>query len=133
MNSSISALGDSMNRLHVRVLMSAAVLLSFAIGARSQSPAGDAKAGKDLFVKYSCYACHGFSGQNGPGAHLVPMKMTSTGFIGYVRNPRTRQMPSYSAKVLPDGELGNIYAYIKTLPDSPAAGSISALDQFKQK
>ena len=115
------------------LLMPAAVLLLLATGAVAQSAAGDAKAGKDLFVKYSCYACHGFSGQNGPGARLVPMRMTAAGFIGYVRKPRTNQMPSYSAKVLPDAELGNIYAYIKTLPDSQAANSISALDQFKQK
>ena len=116
--------------LRVLVLLAAGILACGAIDAQS---AGDAKAGKDLFVKYSCYACHGFSGQNGPGAHLVPMKMTSAGFIAYVRSPRTRQMPSYSAKVLPGGQLGDIYAYIKTLPDSPPAGSIPALDQFKEK
>ncbi|HEV3329530.1 MAG TPA: cytochrome c [Bryobacteraceae bacterium] len=121
-----------MSKLSSRVLMFAAVC-TLAAAAHAQSTSGDAKAGKDLFVKYSCYACHGFSGQNGPGARLVPMKMTSTGFIGYVRSPRTRQMPSYSTKVLPDGQLGDIYAYIKTLPDSPAANSISALDQFKEK
>jgi len=114
------------------------VTLAFAgiLGAGSvaaQAPAGDAKTGKDLFVKYTCYGCHGFSGQNGPGARLVPMKMTSAGFIAYVRGPRTRQMPSYSAKVLPDGQLGDIYAYIKTLPDSPPASSIPALNQFKEQ
>ena len=122
-----------MNWLGKCVLMPAAALLLLTTGAVAQAPAGDAKAGKDLFVKYSCYACHGFSGQNGPGARLVPMKMAAAAFIAYVRKPRTNQMPSYSAKVLPDGQLGNIYAYIKTLPNSPAASSISALDQFKQK
>ncbi|HUI81819.1 MAG TPA: cytochrome c [Bryobacteraceae bacterium] len=116
----------------LRVLMMAFAALVAANALEAQSSTGEAKAGKDLFVKYSCYACHGFSGQNGPGARLVPMKMTSTGFINYVRSPRTRQMPSYSAKVLPDGQLGDIYAYIKTLPDSPPASSISALDQFKE-
>ena len=115
--------------VRVWILACAAILASTGLQAQS----ADAKAGKDLFVKYSCYACHGFSGQNGPGARLVPMKMTSNGFIAYVRSPRTRQMPSYSAKVLPDGQLGNIYAFIKTLPDSPPAASIPALDQFKEK
>lgn len=113
--------------LRILTLAVAGILSAGAIEAQ------DAKAGKDLFVKYSCYACHGFSGQNGPGARLVPMKMASVGFIAYVRSPRTRQMPSYSAKVLPDGQLGDIYAYIKTLPDSPPASNISALSQFKEQ
>jgi mono/diheme cytochrome c family protein len=116
--------------LRILTLAAAGILAAGAIQAQSS---GDAKAGRDLFVKYSCYACHGFSGQNGPGARLVPMKMASAGFIAYVRNPRTRQMPSYSAKVLPDAQLGDVYAYIKTLPDSPPAGSISALSQFKEQ
>jgi mono/diheme cytochrome c family protein len=111
--------------------------LAFAVvlgaGSLAAQSAGDAKAGKDLFAKYTCYGCHGFSGQNGPGARLVPMKMTAAGFIAYVRGPRTRQMPSYSAKVLPDGQLTDIYAYIKTLPDSPPAGSIAAINQLKEQ
>jgi mono/diheme cytochrome c family protein len=117
--------------LRVVTLAFAGILAAGSVAA--QAPAGDAKTGKDLFVKYTCYGCHGFSGQNGPGARLVPMKMTSAGFIAYVRTPRTRQMPSYSAKVLPDGQLGDIYAYIKTLPDSPPASSIPALSQFKEQ
>jgi mono/diheme cytochrome c family protein len=99
--------------------------------ASAQAP-GDAKHGKDLFVKYSCYACHGFSGQNGNGARLVPMKFPQAGFIAYVRNPpRANQMPSFSAKVLADADLADIYAYIKTLPDSaPPAASVPILNQI---
>jgi mono/diheme cytochrome c family protein len=115
-----------------RILIPPAALL-LAAAARTQTPvAGDAKHGKELFVKYSCYACHGFSGQNGNGARLVPMKFPQAGFIAYVRNPpRANQMPSFSAKVLADKDLGDIYAYIKTLPDSaPPAESIPILSQI---
>ncbi len=93
---------------------------------------GNAAHGKELFLKYSCYACHGFSGQNGPGARLVPMKIAQAGFIAYVRNPpRPNQMPSYSAKAVPDGDMADIYAYLKTLPDSaPSAKSIPLLNQI---
>jgi mono/diheme cytochrome c family protein len=89
----------------------------------------DVKHGKDLFTKYSCYACHGYSGQNGNGARLVPMKFAPAAFIAYVRNPpRANQMPSYSAKVLADSDLADIYAYIKSLPDSaPAAATVPIL------
>ena len=73
------------------------------------------------------------SGQNGPGARLVPMRMTQAGFVNYVRSPRTRQMPSYSTKVLSDAQLGDVYAYIKTLPASRAAKDIPELNQFKEQ
>jgi mono/diheme cytochrome c family protein len=87
------------------------------------------KAGKDLFLKYTCYGCHGFSGQNGTGARLVPMGMTQAGFLAYVRNPaRPNAMPSYSAKALPDADLITIYNYIKSLPNSePKAKDVPVL------
>jgi mono/diheme cytochrome c family protein len=105
------------------------LLIAVAAGAQTN---GDAKHGKDLFMKYSCYACHGYSGQNGNGARLVPMKFPQAGFIAYVRNPpRANQMPSFSAKVLADADLADIYAYIKTLPDSaPPAASVPILSQI---
>jgi mono/diheme cytochrome c family protein len=121
--------------------LSAALLLA-AAAANTQTPAaapagnaaptGNATHGKELFVKYSCYACHGFSGQNGNGARLVPMKFPQVGFIAYVRNPpRANQMPSYSPKVLADADLADIYAYIKTLPDSaPPAATVPILSQI---
>jgi mono/diheme cytochrome c family protein len=92
---------------------------------------GDAGRGKKMFVDYSCYACHGFSGQNGPGKRLVPMKMAAVVFAAYVRSPGSNQMPSYSAKVLSDQQLADIWAYIKTLPDSPEAKDIPLVQQLK--
>jgi len=107
--------------------------LSLAAVALQAQDAGNAATGKDIFMKYTCYGCHGFSGQNGPGARLVPMSMTQSAFTNYVRSPRTRQMPAYSAKVLSDAQLGDVYAYIKTLPRSPAAKDIPELNQFKEQ
>ncbi len=106
--------------------------LLLVVTADAQAPAGNAVKGKDLFLKYSCYACHGFSGQNGPGARLVPMKIPQAGFVSYIRNPpRPNLMPSYSAKALPDAEMADIYAYIKSLPDSTTpAKNIPLLNQI---
>ena len=92
---------------------------------------GDAKRGEKMFKDYSCYACHGFSGQNGPGKRLVPMKMATVAFTAYVRSPGSTQMPSYSAKVLSDQQLADIWAYVKTLPDSPDAKDIPLIQQLK--
>ena len=92
---------------------------------------GNAAKGKQLYVDYSCYACHGFSGQNGPGTRLVPMKMAAVAFTAYVRNPRTKQMPSFSPKVISDQQLADIHAYIRTLPDSPKAEDIKLLKDIQ--
>jgi mono/diheme cytochrome c family protein len=119
-----------MTKIRWILAMPAGVLLW--AGVAATQTAGDAKHGKELFTKYSCYACHGFSGQNGNGARLVPMKFPQAGFIAYVRNPpRPNQMPSFSPKVLTDADLADIYAYIRTLPDSsPPPASIPILNQI---
>jgi mono/diheme cytochrome c family protein len=116
-------------------------LLLFLIPAVMFAQADPAR-GKTTFIeKFKCYACHGTSGQSGTGARLVPMKMTQAAFMAFVRLPREPRpgsspagqqdrMPPYSAKVLRDSELADIYAYLKTLPEGPAARDIPLLRQI---
>jgi mono/diheme cytochrome c family protein len=104
------------------------LLASFAVIACAQTPAGDAKHGKDLFVTYACYSCHSFDGHGGAGARLVPMPLNQAGFIAFVRN--AGRMPTYGPKVIPDAQLVDIYAYIKTLPTSPDAKSIPLIQEL---
>jgi mono/diheme cytochrome c family protein len=123
-------------KILITALLLCAVLFSGV--AAAQNPTN----GKALFeTKYRCYTCHGFSGQNGPGARLVPMKLTKDAFAAFVRHPRDPRpgssasgqqdrMPAYNAKVLPDSELADIYAYIKTLPDSRPAKDIPLLNDI---
>jgi mono/diheme cytochrome c family protein len=118
-----------MKKLVFGFLAPVAVMGLLAVSAMAQQ--GDAKRGSKMYVDYSCYACHGFSGQNGPGRRLVPMKMATVAFTAYVRSPGTNQMPSYSAKVLTDAQLADIWAYVKTLPDSPEAKDIPLVQQLK--
>jgi len=117
------------------LVLGAAALCAQAPAGGNAAPSGDAKSGKELFVKYTCYGCHGFSAQNGPaGNRLNPMKMTQQGFIALVRNPGApNRMPPYSAKVISDAQLADIYAYIKTLPDAPAAKDIPLLQQIEKE
>jgi mono/diheme cytochrome c family protein len=89
---------------------------------------GNAQAGKDLYLRYSCYACHGYAGHGGAGARLVPMRMTLPSFTAYVRNPR--QMPPYTTKVLTDAQLADLWAYIQALPKSPLPKDIPLLTQM---
>lgn len=108
-------------------------LIAFATPAYAQSspqsaaPAGNPQAGKDLYLRYSCYACHGYDGHGGAGARLVPMRMVGDRFTAYVRGPRTPQMPAYSSKLLTDAQLSDVWAYIKSMPASPEAKDIPLL------
>jgi mono/diheme cytochrome c family protein len=113
-------------------IIAIAAAFSTALFAQQAELKGDAAKGKQYFNSYTCYGCHGFSAQNGPGRNrLNPMKMSQTGFIGLVRNPAINQMPSYSAKVISDQQLADVWAYLKTLPDAPAAKDIPLLQQIK--
>ena len=118
-----------MKKLVFGILAPAAAVAMLVVAAYGQQ--GNVENGKKLYVDYSCYACHGFSGQNGPGKRLVPMKMVAPVFTAYVRSPGTAQMPSYSAKVLSDAQLADIWAYVRALPDSPAAKDIPLVQQLK--
>jgi mono/diheme cytochrome c family protein len=89
---------------------------------------GNAQNGKDLYLKLSCYACHGYDGHGGAGARLVPMRMNLPGFARYIQNPR--QMPPYTAKVVSDAQAADLWAYIKTIPESPAASAIPLLSRI---
>jgi mono/diheme cytochrome c family protein len=112
-----------------------AAALSAVVAGQAPAPAaagtpsaGNAQNGKELYLKYSCYACHGYDGHGGAGARLVPMRMALPGFSNYVHNPR--QMPPYTARVLSDAQLADLFAYIKSLPESPPAKNISLLTKI---
>lgn len=122
-----------MKNLSLRAaLLAAALILPVTIASAQDS--GDAKKGKDAFLAYTCYGCHGFSGQNGPGMRLAPMKLPAATFINMVRSPsQPNRMPPYSAKVITDAQLTDVWAYLKTLPDSPPAKDIPLLQQIKNQ
>jgi mono/diheme cytochrome c family protein len=106
-----------------------AVCLLFLRFASAQE--NDRTEGKRLFIAYQCYACHGFSGQNGPGRRLVPMRFTQTAFTAYVRKPGTRAMPTYSGAVITDQKLADLWSYIQTLPVSAPPDGIPLLQQIR--
>jgi mono/diheme cytochrome c family protein len=86
----------------------------------SDAPAGNAENGKLLFAKDGCYECHGREGQgsNMSGPRIAPNPVPLEVLMGYVRKP-TGEMPPYTAKVISDRELADIYAYLKSRPQAP--------------
>ncbi|HEX7080183.1 MAG TPA: cytochrome c [Gammaproteobacteria bacterium] len=106
---------------------------------RAPAPAADAarpddvERGRELYVRFGCYACHlysgaGYSGVPG-GATLVPMRLSRAAFTTYLRNPPLpTRMPPYTADVLSDEDAGAIHAFIRSLPQTDPGKPIPALD-----
>jgi mono/diheme cytochrome c family protein len=114
-------------------------IIVFGCQARAQAPAadtdskttklaGNSQSGKQLFSKYGCYECHGHQaeGTSAVGPRLAPNPIPLPVFIKYIRKP-SGEMPPYTAKVISDVELGDIYTFLQSLPKPPDANSIPAL------
>jgi mono/diheme cytochrome c family protein len=94
----------------------------------AETPAGNAENGKRVFNKNGCYECHGREGQgsNMTGPRIAPDPVPFDVLARYVRKP-TGEMPPYTAKVVSDQELADIYAFLQSRPHPPAAKNIPLL------
>jgi ubiquinol-cytochrome c reductase cytochrome c subunit len=96
-----------------------AALASYAQApAQPAAPAGNADDGRKLFVSVGCYQCHGYEaqGSSATGPRLGPRPIAFAAFSRYVRQP-SGQMPPYTAKVVSDSDMANIYAFIRSRPE----------------
>src|SRR5262245_19864007 len=116
--------------MRVSLVIAVTITLAWVVSARAQNapaqpatsaPSGNADEGKKLFVSYGCYQCHGreAQGSSATGPRLGPKPIAFTAFSRYVRRP-TGQMPPYTAKVVSDADLANIYAFVQARPAPPA-------------
>lgn len=109
----------------LRHLILLALLTATSLAAQS----GDAKNGKQLFVKLGCYTCHGYEGQGtGAGAKLAPHPISTAALIAYVRHPKGT-MPPFTDKVVPEKDLIDIHAYLASIPAPPPVKDIPLLNQ----
>jgi mono/diheme cytochrome c family protein len=92
---------------------------------------GDAGRGKEYFLAYHCYACHGYTGQTGV-RRLVPMRFPQEAFIGFVQNSPIPDMPAY--RDVPAGKLADLYAYIRSIPaDAQEVEKIPLLNEIRAR
>ena len=98
--------------------------------AHAQSPAGDAVNGRRVYMSVGCYLCHGTVGQGSrpTGPHIAPNPMPYEAFAAVIRHPRN-VMPPYTVAVLSDLDLGDIYAYLLTVPPLPDPQAAAILDR----
>jgi len=94
--------------------------------------AASAEKGKDAYVKHGCWQCHGFVGQgsvaSSGGKVLAPDPLPWEAFSAFVRSTN-RTMPPFSEKILPNGDLEDIYAFLQAIPKPADYKSIPLLNQ----
>jgi ubiquinol-cytochrome c reductase cytochrome c subunit len=92
------------------------------------APAGNAESGRKLYVDRACWQCHGLVAQGGgiAGPRLAGRVEVWAAFSSYVRRP-TEEMIPYTAQVLPDDELADIFEWLRTLPPPPPVESLPLL------
>jgi mono/diheme cytochrome c family protein len=128
------------------ILVAAIATLAFHVAPmRAQAPAspatGDPAKGKKLYETFTCYACHGFTGETGArvlaGSRSANLA-TEAAFITFMRaranvaptQPST-SMPNYSAATLPDAQAKDLYAYIRTFTShAPPVDQIPVFGQI---
>ena len=106
-------------------------LMTLAITARGQqAPAGNSANGRKLFASVGCYQCHGYEaqGSTATGPRLGPNPLPWDRLSKYVRQP-SGQMPPYTAKVLPEKDLADIYAFLRSLPQPKSVKDMPLLNQ----
>ena len=90
----------------------------------AQKTDDNADRGRQLFMRFGCYQCHGRVAQgSSAGARLAPAPMPLAAFARYVRQPRG-EMPPYTAKVVTDQELADIHAFLRSVPRPPAVAAL---------
>jgi len=107
-------------RQQPKVALIACLLIAVAMPnvVRSQeAPAPDVATGERAYREVGCAACHGTVGHGGAwqGPKLAPAPLPYALFLRQLRQP-ARSMPRYSAAVLSDAEVADIYAWLKTVP-----------------
>jgi len=82
--------------------------------------------GRQLYIADGCHQCHGYSGQGSIGPRLAPGLIPLDLFTRQLRKPRDR-MPIYTSKVLSAADLGDIYAYLGSMPQPKPVSQIPLL------
>jgi mono/diheme cytochrome c family protein len=114
------------------VLVSAAAVVALMgfIG-QGSALAASAEKGKTAFIQHGCWQCHDFAGEGSVatsnGKVIARTQLPLDAFISFVRTSNG-QMPPYRAPVLSDDELGDIYAYLQSLPEPKAVSDIPLLN-----
>nr|TFG55644.1 MAG: cytochrome c [Hyphomicrobiales bacterium] len=97
----------------------------------SSAFAADTDAGRQAFLTYGCYTCHGYEGQGAnTGPKLAPNPLPYEALATFVRQS-SGDMPPYTPATLPDATLRDIYAYLQARAEPPDPASIPLLQSIQ--
>lgn len=105
---------------------------AFGADAQSAAPPGDPERGRTAYMHHLCYTCHGTVGQGGErgaGPRLAPNLWPYPAFAQQTRKPRLVMIP-YSEKTLPEQDLVDMHAYLRTIKPAPDAKDVPLLRDF---
>jgi len=115
----------------LQVSVAAVVALMGFAGQGSALADGDAQKGRVAFTQHGCWQCHDFAGEGSVatsnGKVIARTQLPLDAFMSFVRTTNG-QMPPYRAPVLSDADLGDIYAYLQSLPEPKAVSDIPLLN-----
>jgi mono/diheme cytochrome c family protein len=118
--------------LRRQIVVAALALAASGVAWSQGAPAGDAANGKRVYLADGCFTCHGRSGQGGalnyPAPALAQTKLPLEAFKALVR-AGPNDMPAYSEAVLSDKDLGDMHAFLMSLPGRRAVKDFPILSQ----
>ena len=118
----------------VQVSAAAIAALVACVGGPGSALAASAEKGKTAFIQNGCWQCHDYNGQGSVatsnGKVIARTQLPLDAFVNFVRTTNG-QMPPYRAPVLSDGDLGDIYAYLQSLPEPKAVSDIPLLNSVR--
>jgi len=118
----------------VQVSAAAIAALVACVGGQGSALAASAENGKTAFIHNGCWQCHDYNGQGSlatsNGKVIARTQLPLDAFVSFVRTTNG-QMPPYRAPVLSDGDLGDIYAYLQSLPEPKAVSDIPLLNSAR--
>ena len=118
----------------VQVSAAAIAALVACVGGQGSALAASAENGKTAFIHNGCWQCHDYNGQGSVatsnGKVIARTQLPLDAFVSFVRTTNG-QMPPYRAPVISDGDLGDIYAYLQSLPEPKAVSDIPLLNSAR--
>ena len=105
--------------------LASACLACGASGVLAEEPGSSDAEGRELYLSYQCWQCHGYEGQGGGAARIASTAYSFEAFARVVRHPDL--MPAYPRNLLRDDKLRLIYDYVRSMPEPPPLEDIPAL------
>jgi len=123
-------------RVPIALAVIALAVLAVSVGGQGTAAAASAEKGKTVFIQRGCWQCHDYNGQGSiatsNGKVIARTALPLDAFTSFVRTTNG-QMPPYRAAVLSDDDLGDIYAYLQSLPEPKSPSDIPLLGSVRSQ